>query len=420
MKFKNKIKQYFSSFSTQLSLFSGLLFYSCYALAHAQAKNPYLIGVSVFVAFFLPFFSRLSNKIEEKLQFHTAMITIGRLGRFAFQFLFNLGIFYMYALGKVIPQENIDSIGGIWGITFLTTLASQGLQYFAISISNREMGNKNLNVIVSLSVNITLTALATLGVIWPKLLLTGVSYLSGGTLFLLGVSSDLRSYFYPKKGVGFFFGTFNPFHKTHLELIKEVIAERNLEKVYIQCTAVPKLHRDALIKGEIAISHYESGMRIYKKTDKADVHANYFPTGNKFYEYKTRRAFIELVVEEEGLQEQVVVLNMEEEYQKSGFYGVINAIKKLHPGTALHGIHGSDLGGMWVRSIYDESGWIYPKAVKRRGKVSATAIRNGEKGMTSPIITEILENLRQNKPIMKVKNLIIDFDNGVLNYETAR
>ncbi|KAF1042875.1 MAG: nicotinate-nucleotide adenylyltransferase [Herbaspirillum frisingense] len=184
--------------------------------------------------------------------------------------------------------------------------------------------------------------------------------------------------------MGVFFGTFNPIHRTHLELMRKAIEERSLTKVYIHCTNIPKLHSKALAQGEIEIARFEHGMRIYEKTARADVHANYFPTGRKFYEYETRLEMMRLAIVEAGLGEQVEVLDMAELYGKGGFYPILSQIKHMHPGAPIHGIHGSDLGGMWVRSIYDESGWIYPVPVVRKDGVSATAIRNGATGMTTP------------------------------------
>ena len=56
----------------------------------------------------------------------------------------------------------------------------------------------------------------------------------------------------------------------------------------------------------------------------------------------------------------------------------------------LHGLHGTDIGGMLVRQICDECGWIYPWRILRRDNVSATAIRDGAKGMTSAVVTDVL------------------------------
>ena len=59
----------------------------------------------------------------------------------------------------------------------------------------------------------------------------------------------------------------------------------------------------------------------------------------------------------------------------------------------IHAVHSSDFGGMAVRAIDDECGWIYPLAVRRRGGISATAIRNGATGTTSNAVTEALAGI---------------------------
>lgn len=385
---------YFRSPSTQLGWTMGLIQYLSYAVVHHRYDNVALIGVSLFVAFFVPYFSRLSNWIDEKLNLATAKVTAGRLGRFALGFTFNIAVFTLFTQYGVFPSQNLQSIGGVLGVSLLTTCASQGIQYIALALANRDIGERHRNVIVGLSINILVTAFATLGLAWVKMFFTTLGLSFGALIFLVGIFSDLRSRFYPRHGVAVFLGTFNPVHKTHLALIRRAIEERGLEKVYIHATVVPKLHADAIRRGEIRIADREDGMRVYEKTQKADVHMNYFPTGRRFFEYETRHRLLLLAIQESGLGEKVEVLSFPELYERDGFYGVLRKVKRLASGRPLHGIHGSDLGGMTVRNIYDESGWIYPLAVVRRDQVSATAIRNGVRGLTTELIETVLEHLK--------------------------
>ncbi len=192
------------------------------------------------------------------------------------------------------------------------------------------------------------------------------------------------------RGVGIFFGTFNPFHLTHVAIVEKALKDRGLSKVYIHPTVVPRLHAIALERGEIRVARVEAGLQVMEKTETADSNANYFPTGNRFYPPETRRLMTELAIAEAGLTDKVEVLWLPAVYTEGGFYGIIDHVKQLHPKTAIHGLHGSDLGGMWVRGIYDESGWIYPMPVRRRDGVSATAIRHGATGMTASVVTRIL------------------------------
>lgn len=417
MFYVKKLIRYLSVFSVKIGILSGALMYLSYAAVHNQWSNLALIALSIFIAFFLPFFSRISNKIEEKIQFKTAFVTWGRLGRFVWQLTFNITVFFIFDKMGVIESSRLATLNGFLGVAFLTSLASVGGQFIALTLANREYGNKFLNITISLSFNIMLTALATMGVGLPRVIFVSFSYIFGGLVFIIGVFSDLRTIFPRRGGVGIFFGTFNPFHKTHLKIIKQCMQQRQLSKVYLHCTCIPKLHRDALDKGEIVIGSYENGMRVYEKTEKSDPHANYFPTGNRFYEYDTRKTLIELALQESKLADKIQVLDMPKTYERDGFYGIVSKVKKLHPNTIVHGIHGSDLGGMWVRNIYDESGWIYPFPVRRVDKVSATAIRNGHSGMTLPIIETILEAFKEKKEWIKTNKLIINLNNGMVTYE---
>lgn len=389
-----KLDNHLASPSVKLGLVVGVLMYACYGMAHHAFANAWLIGLCTFIGVFVPYYSKLSNKLEEKANLRTAKVSLGRMARFFPQLAFNIGIFEIMTRGHIVPNVNLHSLGGVLGISLITTCASQGMQYLAIALSNRELGDKNRNVLIALSLSIVVTALATLGWPWAKAAFVVLGILFGSAFFLIGLASDLRARFFRQGGVAVFFGTFNPMHITHLALIRDAIEKRGLEKVYIHCTNIPKLHTQALEKGEIHISHYEAGMRVYEKTNRADVHVNYFPTGRKFYEYDTRLAMMRSAVAEAGLADVVEVLSLPEAYQRGGFYAVLQHVKKVSPGKSVHGIHGSDLGGMWVRSIYDESGWIYPYPVVRKDKVSATAIRNGVKGLTTHAVERMIESLR--------------------------
>lgn len=413
---KSSIINYLRSPSTLLGVSVGLLMYLCYALEDNAWSNLGLIFVSVLIALIIPSYSKLSNKAEELIEFRTVNLTLGRLGRFLTQLVINLLIFYIFVGSGVIKQSNLTGVDGIIGIALLTTIASQGMQYIALMLSNREIGDKNRNVLAALSLNIIITSFAALGWLIAKDIFVIIGIMSALLVFGMGLLSDLRAKLYPKKGIGIFFGTFNPFHKSHAAIVKRAIEERNLSKVIIHPTVIPKLHSEALRKGEIEIAEHKDGMRIYRKTKKADVNVNYFPTGNRFYEHRTREFIIAQAIKEIGLEDVVEIWSLPNTYLENGFYGIISEIKQRYPDMPLHGIHGSDLGGMWVRGIYDESGWIYPYPVKRVDNVSATAIRNGAKGMATQAVENIIHHLRNNNTEFVLNNDRVRVENGEIYY----
>ena len=409
-----RIGRYVRSPSTRMAAFVGLLSYLSYAYAHGSWTNSSLIGVSLFVGVFLPTYAKLSNKAEIWTNNRFGFVTGGRVGRFIPQFAFNLAVFWVLLWGEALIRVGIASVGGVAGAALVTTLASQGIQYLSIYLFQRGYGDMNRNVLVGLSINIMVTALGTAGVPYAREAFLALGLGLGGLIFGVGILSDLRSKFAPPGGIGIFFGTFNPFHNTHLSMVQRAIAERRLDKVIVHPTLIPRLHAEAFRKGELRVARLENGFQIYEKTDKADVNVDYFPTGRMFLPPETRKVLIELAVAGEGFGDKVEVAFFREIYDSNGFQGVIGEIKRRHPGVRLHGLHGTDLGGMFVRQIYDECGWIYPWRILRRDGISATAIRRGAKGMTSDVVTDVLGQLTANLPEVAAGGRRFRNDNGVL------
>lgn len=409
----SKFRRYLRSTSTRMAAFGGLVTYVSYAYAHGSWANPALIGMSVFVGVFLPSYSKLSNKAELWANNRFGFVTAGRLGRFLPQLGFNLAVFWLWQWGGALNQVGIASVGGFAGAALVTTLASQGTQYLGGYLVARGIGDANRNTLVGLLVNAILAALGTAGIPGAREAFLLMGFILGTAFFGIGLLSDIRSVVAPKGGIGLFFGTFNPFHNSHLAILQKAIRERELDRIIIHPTLIPKLHADAFRKGEIRVGQLKDGFQIYETTDKADANVDYFPTGRVFLPPETRKVLIELALSEAGLNN-VEVAFYPEVYDTKGFQGVIGEIKRRNPGMRLHTLHGTDFGGMLVRQICDECGWIYPWCILRRDKVSATAIRRGAKGMTSPVVTDVLSQISQNLPVVTAGGRRFRNDNGVL------
>ena len=177
---------------------------------------------------------------------------------------------------------------------------------------------------------------------------------------------------------------------------------------------IPRIHADAFRKGELRVARLENGFQIYETTEKADVNVDYFPSGRMFLPPETRKILIDLAVAEAGMSDKVEVAFYPETYNSKGFQGVIAEVKRRYPGTRLHTLHGTDIGGMTVRQICDECGWIHPWRILRRDSVSATAIRRGAKGMTAGVVTDVLAQLTENLPVVTAGGRRFRNDNGVL------
>ena len=412
--YAGRLGRYVRSPSTRMAVFGGLLTYVSYAYAHGSWANPTLMAVSVFIGVFLPSYSKLSNKAELWANNRFGFVTAGKFGRFLPQLVFNLAVFWTCLWGGAFNLAGIASVGGFAGAALVTTLASQGTQYLGAYLVARGIGDANRNTLVGLLVNIILAALGTAGISGAREAFLIFGFVLGALFFGIGLLSDIRSVVAPKGGIGIFLGTFNPFHNSHLAILRQAMDDRDLDKIIIHPTLIPKLHADAFRKGEIRVGRLEGGFQIYEKTDKANSNVDYFPTGRQFLPPETRKILIDLAVAEAGLGNRVEVIFLPETYSKKGFQGVIGEIKKQNPGTRLHTLHGTDFGGMLVRSISDECGWIYPWRILRRDKISATAIRRGAKGMTPAVVTDVLDQISRNVPVVTAGGRRFRNDNGVL------
>lgn len=390
----DKMSVYFKSFLTRLSILIGILMYFSYAFKDGHWTNLYLIGISVFVAGFLPYYTKISDWLERKTVLLTGKIFVGKIMRFIPQSAFNLAVLYILVAGKIVNLSKLDIVGGSIGAAALTTASSQGLQYISIALSNRDIGNRYLNVTLALSSNVVVTAFASVGIVFIQKIFVIFGILFGCVGLVYSLVTDIMASFAPKGGIGVFFGTFNPAHKTHMAIVKKFMEDRKLDKVYIHPTVVPKMHAKFLRDGIIRIARMENGMRVYERTEKADIHINYFPTGDRFFEIENRLVMLNASIRDFKLEDKVEMICYPKIYEQDGFYGVIKEIRKKHKGHRIHGLHGSDIGGMLVRAIYDESIGIWPYTIVREDNISATAIRKGAKGMTSDTVTKILEILK--------------------------
>lgn len=182
--------------------------------------------------------------------------------------------------------------------------------------------------------------------------------------------------------VGVFLGTFNPMHAGHVKAAHTLLAERGLDILYVHCTVVPRADRDALASGEIRVSGYNEGRIVYETTAAANPAKNYFRTGREFYSYETRLELARIALKESGADPRIVLLDQKDLYLADGFAGIIAHVRAMHPGATLHGVHGDDVGGLLVRSIYEKC-CVEPLQICRADGISATHIRDGAIGMTT-------------------------------------
>lgn len=370
-------------------IYTGLVFsipYLAFAPSMMEVKAlllGYVVGL-VISLMAIPRYIKWTLGVEDSINLKLGFLTPARLLRVAW-----------HAPPVLLIIAVVGGMKSPWYATSALVLASCCLQNISISAAYKGLGDRLSNSLLSYCIS---SALVTISLVVPALLFVPIALsLLFGLMLVLSLYFDIRSIYYPKDGVGVFFGSFNPVHKTHVKILKQAIEERGLRKVYVHPTTVPRLHRVALEKGEISISQ-EAGMRVYSITEAADPHKQYFPTGRKFYEYELRQQLLQAAVIDAGIQDKVEILDWPETYDQGGFFAVLDKIKSnLAFGVPVHGLHGSDVGGTWVRNIFELSGGIYPFPVVRSDCISATAIREGAIGYTTPTIEAFLEATRKGK-----------------------
>jgi hypothetical protein len=409
-----RIAAYLSRPSTRLAFAVALALYVPIAIRHDAWTNPILAAVAVLAVAFSAKWAQTINLVEERILLQRPVVTLGRLTRTFLELPLNLIFLAALTATNLLPR--FPHATDLIVAALRVTIASQGFQYLGIRLANRGRGHKHRNVLAALAATAMMIGLAgTSGqaaMLLSTLLWIGTIVAAAETALV--VLSDIRAVRARRGGIGLFFGTFNPLHLTHIAMMRRALEERGLERVLVHPTVIPKLHARALQRGEIEIAGREAGMRVYRTTSKADVNVNYFPTGKRFYEHETRDLLIRLALADADIADKVEVLAWGDVYGRDGFYGVIAEVKRRYPGRPLHGIHGSDTGGMWNRAIYDESGWIYPFAVRRRDGLSATAIRNGASGMMTPTSEAIVQELRRGSDTFAIDGRRFTVRDGLL------
>jgi hypothetical protein len=342
-------------------------------------------------------------------------VTLGRLSRFALRFVFNAVIFLAFESGRVLDPGSFDGVGGIAGITVLTSIASQGVQYIAVILFNRGVGDLNRNVMCAFAANVLVTAAATTGLHMIKLVLVVSSLILGASIFGIGLISDIRSWLYPRKGIGIFFGTFSPFHVTHVAIVKRAIEERQLSRIIIHSAVVPRLDALALQRGEIHVARIENDLHVLERTRKADLNEHYLPTGNRFYPPETRKLMIDLSLEEAGLKGRVDALWLPEVYEQRGFHGVIGEIKRMYPrhGTprASRQRPRRNVGQGHLRRIRVDLSLSCPAARRRVGHRDSA----GAKGMTAAAVAAVLNAFGAEEKWVDIRGRRYSVKDGLVN-----
>ena len=253
-----KFRRYVRSPSTRMAAFGGLLMYLSYAYAHGSWANPALIGVSVFVGVFLPSYAKLSNKAELWANNQFGFVTAGRLGRFLPQLAVQSCGVLADAVGRGF-QPGGHRVGRRLAPARRSSprLRRRARSTSAATCSRAALAMPIATCWSASSFNMVLAALGTAGVPGAREAFLVLGFGLGALFFGVGLLSDLRS-------VAGAQGR----HRVVLRNLQSVpqhpsrdraaaMDERQLDKIIIHPTLIPRLHADAFRKGEIRVGRLE-------------------------------------------------------------------------------------------------------------------------------------------------------------------
>ena len=261
----------------------------------------------------------------------------------------------------------------------VTTLASQGTQYLgALPVRARHRRCQPQRAWSACRSTWCWPALGTAGLPGRARTFLISGSVLGALFFGIGLLSDIRSKLAPKGGVGLFFGTFNPFHNTHSTIVRAgASTERgsstrssSIRRSSRACTSMPSA------RARSGSARLRGRLPDLREDRKADVERRLLPD----------RQQVPAARDAQGA---------DRAGGRRGRARATGSRSRSIPRSTTARLPGRDrrdqeapsrrsgctpctariFGGMTVRQICDECGWIYPWRILRRDKVSATAIR---------------------------------------------
>ena len=175
-----------------LSAFVGVVTYLAYGSLNQAWGNWVLAAVGLYMFLSIPIYSKLSNRIEVAITNRTRLETVGRIARYVPQLLVNLALLWVFVEGQVIDPRGLEGIGGFFATAAWITIVSQGGQYLANWLAQKDIGDADPNVVLAVSVSAIVNALAVSGVTWIHPIYIGLSLSFGALIFGVGVVADTK------------------------------------------------------------------------------------------------------------------------------------------------------------------------------------------------------------------------------------
>lgn len=170
----------------------GLLTYVIYGSLNDAWANPTLVAIALYMYLSIPWYSKVSNRVETGTGELTGLVTVGRASRYLLQLGVNMVLLWAFLAGRVLEPSGLEDIGGFFGAAAWVTALSQGGQYLANWLARNGFGSPDHNVVIAISTSVTVNALAVSGVAWIQPIYVTVSLCLGIGVFAAGAMSDTK------------------------------------------------------------------------------------------------------------------------------------------------------------------------------------------------------------------------------------
>lgn len=195
---KNKNDQFSKLLPNVVTFTLGLLTYFSYSVGSGVYFDIALLVVSIAQFSLLAALAGLLNWVDLKVETRTGFQSLGRLSRVGVQVFSNYLVFWGLLFGATVSPNQLQQVGGLWGIALIAALVSQGFQYVAVLFADSGIGNRQHNVVFALGATIVTAAIAAIGFPTIQKTISFMSVFVAVVLLSVWIAADLNRKMMPQ------------------------------------------------------------------------------------------------------------------------------------------------------------------------------------------------------------------------------